>query len=293
MGSERETVATIGSFDGVHLGHQALFERVKERAREMGLTSCVVTFEPHPAKVLGKGIKLITPYDKKRILIEKCGIDRIEVIPFTQEFSKISPEEFVEKYLVEKFRVAHVIVGFNYTFGKGGKGDVQLLEKLGDKYGFGVEIFPPFKVDGEVVSSTRIRRLIEEGRLDEARKLLGRDFFIHGRVVEGKGLGRKLGFPTANVETLQELLPPRGVYPCYVEVDGERFKGIANIGTCPTFCGEKLSVEVHIFDFDRDIYGKEVAIIPKKRIREEKKFSSVHELINQIKSDVEVAKSLL
>ena len=287
------TVATIGNFDGIHLGHKELFKRTLERAKEKGLEPCVITFEPHPLKILEKNIKLITPYDKKKLLIKRCGIDRIEVIPFTREFSRMEPEEFVRRYLVEKFGVKHLVVGFNYTFGRDGKGDVELLKKLGEKYGFTVEVVPPKMVDGEVVSSTRIRRLIEKGEIEKANKLLGREFFIHGRVVEGKGLGRKIGFPTANVETMQELLPPIGVYPSYVELNGKRYKGVANIGTCPTFCGDKLTIEVHILDFDRDIYGEEIAIIPKKRIREEKRFSSVSELIEQIKKDVEEAKCIL
>ncbi len=287
------TVITIGSFDGIHLGHQALFKRVIEKAKELSLEPCVVTFEPHPAKVLGKNVKLITPYDKKKLLIREAGISRIEVIPFTKEFSLIPPDEFVRKFLVKGLGIKYIIVGFNYTFGRDGKGDVRLLSELGRRFGFGVEVFPPFTVDGVVVSSTRIRRLIEAGKLDEAGKFLGREFFIHGRVVEGKGIGKKLGFPTANVETQQELLPPSGVYPCYVELGDERFKGIVNIGTCPTFCGDKVTVEVYIFDFDRDIYGEEIVVVPKERIREEKRFSSVHELVKQIKRDVEVARSVL
>ena len=285
--------ATIGNFDGIHLGHQALFKKVIERARDMSLEPCVITFEPHTSKVIGKGVKLITPYDKKIILIRSSGIKRIEVIPFTENLSKMEPEEFVKHYLVDKFHVKYLIVGFNHTFGYKGRGNVEMLKKLGEKHGFVVEVFPPFEINGETVSSTRIRNLISEGKLEEANRLLGREFFIHGRVVEGKGLGRKIGFPTANIETMQELLPPTGVYPCYVEVDGRTYKGIANIGTCPTFHGDKMSIEVHIFDFDRDIYGKEITIRLKPRIREERKFGSVYELTSQIKKDVEVAKSVL
>jgi riboflavin kinase/FMN adenylyltransferase len=293
----RSPVVTLGNFDGVHLGHQHIFKRVKEEASKIRGEGVVITFEPHPLKVLApeKFLPLLTPFRKKMMLIEESGIETVLCIEFSLTFSQISPVEFIQTILVEKARVKKVIIGYNYHFGKGQRGDAQALEEAGKVFDFEVEVVEPLRVGQTIVSSSKIRALIQRGEVEEASKLLGRDYPIIGKVMEGAKRGQALGFPTANLEISDELYPKTGVYAVEVVWHERRFNGLANIGSNPTFSAqigrkeERFSLEVHILDFNRKIYGKEIEVHFKKRIRDEVRFESPSLLIEQIKKDIRYA----
>jgi len=288
-------VVTIGNFDGVHIGHQKIFNRVIEAKGRKG-TSMVITFEPHPVKVLApeRRLRLLTPPEEKLRLIEHTGIDAVLIIDFNREFSKIEPEDFIRNILVDRLHVKHVIVGHNYRFGKEKKGTTDLLRRRGKKYGFKVTVVRNTRLGGHTVSSSRIRQLLSWGRVCEAATLLGRPYSIHGTVIRGAGRGGKvLSTPTANISTPNELVPKEGVYAVRVELDRKIYDAVANIGTNPTFEGRHMSYEVHIFDLNENLLGKELRLYFIDRIRGEKKFSSVDELKTQIKKDIEIAKVIL
>ena len=288
---------TLGNFDGVHLGHQKIFERVKEEALKIDGEGVVITFEPHPLKVLApeKFLPLLTPFRKKMMLIEKTGIKTVFCIEFSLAFSKILPLDFIKNILVEKMKVKKVIIGYNYHFGKEQKGDAQTLKEAGKSFDFEVEIVEPLKVGQTIVSSSKTRELIQRGEVEEASKLLGRDYLIIGKVVEGAKRGKNLGFPTANLEILDELYPKTGVYAVDVEWKHQRFYGVANVGFNPTFVNEqdkkegKFSLEVHILNFKQEIYDEEVQVNFKSRIRDEIRFESPSLLIRQIQKDIQWA----
>ena len=289
-------VLTIGNFDGVHKGHLALFDLVKKRAKAIGGQSAVMTFDPHPVKIIkkGNGPALITQTEQKLCLISKAGIDVILCIPFTTQFASIPAESFVRDILLNKIGVKEVVVGYDYTFGQGRAGNVDLLQKMGKELGFQVHLVGPVHIDHTVVSSTSIRTLVREGNLAEARMLLGRDYQIWGTVVKGANRGgRLLGFPTANIKPGDELLPKRGVYAVMVEVDERLFCGVTNVGFNPTFGENSLSIETYILDFSEDILGKKIKIKFLHRIRDEKTFGGVKELTDQIALDVQEARRLL
>jgi len=293
----RNPVVTLGNFDGIHLGHQKIFKRVMEEASRIHGEGVVITFEPHPLKVLApeKFLPLLTPFRKKMMLIEKSGIETVLCIEFSLAFSEISPSEFIKTILVEKAKVKKVIIGYNYHFGKGQRGDAQTLKDAGKVFDFEVEVVEPLKVGQTIVSSSKIRDLIQRGGVEEASKLLGRDYPIIGKVVEGAKRGQTLGFPTANLEISDALYPKAGVYAVEVVWHPQRFNGLANIGLNPTFSpqrGEKeerFSLEVHILNFNQDIYGEEIEVHFKKRIRDEVRFESPSLLIEQIKKDIQYA----
>ena len=295
--SFRNPVVTLGNFDGVHLGHQQIFKRVKEEASKIRGQGVVITFEPHPLKVLApeKFLPLLTPFRKKMMLIEKSGIEIVLCIEFSLTFSEIASSEFIKSILVEKVKVKKVIIGYNYHFGKGQGGDAQTLQEAGKVFDFGVEVVEPLKVGQTIVSSSQIRTLIQTGEVEEASKLLGRDYPIIGKVVEGEKRGGTLGFPTANLEISDELYPKTGVYAVEVVWHQQRFNGLANIGSNPTFSTqigkrqEPFSLEVHILNFTQEIYGKEIEVRFKKRIRAEVRFESPSLLIEQIKRDIQWA----
>ena len=295
--SFKNPIVTLGNFDGVHLGHQEIFKRVKEGALEIHGEGVVITFEPHPLKVLApeKFLPLLTPFRKKMMLIEKSGIETVLCIEFSLAFSEISPSAFIKSILVEKVKVKKVIIGYNYHFGKGQKGDAQTLIGAGKAFDFEVEVVEPLKVDQTVVSSSKIRDLIQRGEVEVASKLLGRDYPIFGKVVEGAKRGKTLGFPTANLEISDELYPKTGVYAVGVVWHQQRFNGLANVGLNPTFSPqigkreERFSLEVHILNFNQEIYGQEIEVRFKKRIRDEVRFGSPSLLIEQIKKDIRYA----
>ncbi|MGI9569392.1 MAG: bifunctional riboflavin kinase/FAD synthetase, partial [Desulfobulbia bacterium] len=248
---------TIGNFDGVHYGHQQLFTTVAEKARAMNGTSVAITFNPHPLQVLlPGGIKLISTYEQKAELIEMAGIDGLLVIPFTRDFAKTTAEIFVEDLLVKKLGVKELVVGYDYAFGKGRSGNIDFLKKQGERHGFPVTVVEACYIDKQLVSSTRIRELIREGKMAAARELLGRHYQIRGTVQVGKQRGGKvIGFPTANLKFNEEdLVPKHGVYVTQVICADRCYGGILNIGYNPTFGEEQLVAETHIFDFNEDIY---------------------------------------
>jgi riboflavin kinase/FMN adenylyltransferase len=286
---------TIGNFDGVHRGHQALFQKVKDWAEKLDGESVVVTFNPHPIEVLfpQKSISFITPHDKKLDLIASCGIDTTIVIPFSHDFSRMTAREFVSDLLVGKFGLKAIVVGYDYRFGHGREGDIDFLKKLGDEFGFEVDTVSGITRNDMVVSSTAIRQLILKGNVREANDLLGRFVEVTGIVVPGRQRGITLGFPTANIRMPAQTSPRTGVYVVEAEVNGRVYGGAANLGYNPTFGDTDLSLEVHIFDFNRNIYGKSVTIRFIDRIRDEKRFSGPQELIEQIRKDVDTARQVL
>jgi riboflavin kinase/FMN adenylyltransferase len=292
----KNPVLTIGNFDGVHRGHLALFEKVKQRARAIGGQSAVMTFRPHPLKVMkpGRATFLITSTEQKLELITRAAIDVIFCIPFDRTFAGIEAEAFVRDILVEKIGIKELVVGYDYTFGHQRTGNIDLLLRMGEDLGFQVHVVQPVLIGSRVVSSTSIRELVRAGDLSEARILLGRDYQISGTVVKGKNRGgRLLGFPTANLELLDELIPKDGVYAVQVIIDQHKYNGVTNIGHNPTFGQGPLSIETHILDFSGDLVGRTITIQFMKRLRPEKTFKSIEELARQIDQDVKAARGLL
>jgi len=292
-------VITIGNFDGVHIGHQALFHEVIERADAIGGTSIAMTFEPHPIRVLKQNgdPPLITLYDQKVELIEKSGIDVLIVVPFNREFAAITAKEYVLDILIRRIGAQVIVVGEDYTFGKNREGNINLLRSYAEALDIQVEVvnwIPISKKSDDRISSTRIRKLVMDGRVRDAHKLLGRHYQIKGEVVTGRDRGGKLlGFPTANINLHDELCPKPGVYAVTVESKENTYKGVANIGYSPTFDDHEFTVEVHILDFDDDIYGQDIRVNFIQRIRDEIKFSSIEDLSDQIKQDVLTAHGML
>jgi riboflavin kinase/FMN adenylyltransferase len=287
-------IMTIGNFDGVHLGHQAIFRALCQRAREVGGTSIVLTFDPHPLKILAPQHcpPLITPTAKKLSIMAACKVDVVVCLPFTQELANLTPVAFVEDVLVGTIGIRELYVGYDFAFGKGRQGTIQLLQELGGRHGFGVHIIEPITVHGKVVSSSTIRRWVQQGAVDEAALLLGRLYSIGGTIVEGYQKGRELGFPTANIRPTCELVAGRGVYAVLVDWQAQRYEGVANIGYNPTFGRTQLSIEIHLFDFAQQLYGETVEVFFVKKLRDEQAFPSVAALVNQIARDVEAAHTL-
>lgn len=295
-------VVTLGNFDGLHLGHQRILKKVSERARALGRPSLVYTFEPHPMKVVSpkKSPPLIVDLPDKVRLIGAFGIDYLFLASFTEEFAARHPREFVEEELVRGASANEVWVGHDYAFGKGKRGTVEYLKGLGDAFGFSVFVIPAHRKKGHIVSSSRVRELIKGGEVRGAAELLGRPYSIKGKVVSGKDLGRKIGFPTANLRVTSELVPKRGVYAAFVTLNNKPHRAVVNIGTAPTIGGgggskkggKKTSVEAHILDFDRKIYGRKMEIAFVRRLRDEVRFPSENELKKQIARDVKRARKI-
>jgi len=287
---------TIGNFDGVHLGHQLLFGEVVQRAYRCNGTSVVVTFDPHPLQVLRPdGIKLISTCEQKAELIEHAGIDILIVIPFTTKVAGISADSFVDDILLKTIGVKELVVGYDYAFGKGRSGNTQFLQEQGQKKGFSVTVVEAHYEGDVLVSSTKVRDLVADGRMADARTLLGRYYQIRGEVQLGQQRGGKeIGFPTANLHMDEDdLIPKMGVYVCQVICEGKCYGGVLNIGVNPTFDEKHLVAETHIFDFDQDIYGKPIKINLLRFLRSEQKFSGIKELSAQIAKDVVHAKEVL
>lgn len=291
---ENSTSATIGNFDGVHLGHKKILSAIKEEAKEQGLSSCVITFHPHPQKVLQNiDIPLLLPIRERLKLLEGEGIDVVACYTFTKEIAMITAEDFVTDILVGKLNLKHLIVGPDFSFGRKRQGNLELLKKMGKEYGFDTEVVQTALIDGEIVSSTSIRELVREGNLKKAARFLGYNFYIEGQVKEGEKRGRQIGFPTANIETDWDILPKVGVYATWTNVDGEKYQSITNIGYRPTFGHNELLIETHIFGFNDDIYRKRIKIEFVDRVRDERKFDGPQALVEQIKKDVENVKEIL
>lgn len=294
---DADSYVTIGNFDGVHLGHQMLFSEVVNKAYNKKGTSIVVTFDPHPLQIVRPeiGIKLISSYEQKVELISHAGIDVLVVIPFTKEFATTSAESFVDDILIRAIGVKELVVGYDYAFGKGRQGNIEFLKEQGQIKGFPVTVVEPYYVDEMLVSSTKVRELVNEGRMLDVKKLLGRSYQIRGTVQKGKRRGGPVvGFPTANLHISEEdLCPKHGVYVTQVVYDGKCYGGVLNIGYNPTFGENRLSAETHIFDFNQEIYGKKIKINLLKFLRGEQKFSGPTELTEQIKEDIKQAKEIL
>jgi riboflavin kinase/FMN adenylyltransferase len=287
---------TLGTYDGIHLGHQKIIRRVVEKARKIGGASCVVTFDPHPRQILApdSAPDLLTSTTKKIELIEGLGVDAVCLIRFTPEFAKIEARDFVKDFLIGTLHMKIIIEGYDWRFGKGRKGGVGLLREMGKDDGYEVEQVDGVAVDGQVISSTLIRELVLLGDLDVAASYLGRRYSITGDIVEGSRLGREIGFPTANIEPHHEAIPPNGIYAVWVDLAGGRKQGTLNIGYRPTVTEErKRTVEVHIMDFYEDIYHEEIEITFVEKLRDEQKFPSLEALTAQIKKDVEKAREVL
>lgn len=286
-----KAVVTIGTFDGVHLGHQAILEQLQQEAARIGGETVIITFHPHPRKVVAvsQPVYLINTIEEKIGLLGKKGIDHLVVVPFTEEFSKQSPEEYVEQFLVKKFHPHTIIIGYDHRFGQGRKGDYKLLEALSPKFGFQLLEIPAHVINESTVSSTRIREAVLKGDIEAANALLGYDFFFEGKVVDGKKLGRELGYPTANldIENAEKLVPGNGIYVVEVSVGGKVYGGMMSIGVRPTIGVTERTIEVNIFEFDKDIYGSRLRVHVRKYLREEMKFNNLEELKAQLGADKE------
>jgi riboflavin kinase/FMN adenylyltransferase len=279
----------LGYFDGVHRGHQEVILEAKKQAEEKGLSSAVMTFNPHPSVVLGKKekhVQYITPMAEKIKIFEEMGIDYLFIVHFTTEFANLFPQEFIDQYVIG-LNVKHIVAGFDFTYGRMGKGTMETLP-FHSREQFSYSIVPKYTNGAEKVSSTRIRQLLREGKTEELPPLLGRFFSTSGKVIHGEKRGRTIGFPTANIEVNDEyVMPPQGVYAVKMEIDRVMYQGVCNVGYKPTFNKDtlKISIEVHLFDFNQDIYGKEVTIEWHLYLRKEQKFSGIEELVTQIEKD--------
>ena len=295
----KNAVITIGNFDGVHIGHQALFHEVIERAADIDGTSIAMTFEPHPLRVLQKNSlpPLITVYEQKNELIERTGIDVLICIPFTREFASLSAAAFIKDLLVAKIGMRVIVVGKDYTFGRNREGNLSVLKSYASELGYEVIVAEWIKAEREVadrISSTKIRELIMAGEVEPARKMLGRHYQIRGLVVKGRDRGGKLlGIPTANINLQDELCPKTGIYAVTVEYNQRLYKGVANIGYSPTFNDHQFTVEVHLLNFSENIYGQKIRVNFIQRIRNEKKFVGIADLKEQIHQDIKTAHKIL
>ena len=294
--SFKNPVLTLGNFDGVHLGHQRIFRQVRQKAQEIGGESIAYTFNPHPVQLLKPelGPFLLLPVEERLRLMGDLGIEVIICAEFTREFASLGAEEFVRDILHRQIGVRHVYVGQNTTFGRGREGSVAMLKELGRRYGFTVEAVEPVEIGGTLISSSRIRKLVRQGDVREAAELLGRRPFLIGEVIHGFGRGsKKLGFPTANLKIDDLLVPKPGIYAVWAVHKSETFPGVANLGWNPTFHDQKFSIEIHILNFDKDIYGEPLRVEFLERLRDEATFRGPEELIAQIKKDVEQARKIL
>jgi riboflavin kinase/FMN adenylyltransferase len=294
------SVVALGTFDGVHLAHQKILDVAAARARASGARAVVCTFDPHPLVVLRptQAPLPITALAERLALIAEHAIDLAVVIPFTEGFSLLEPEDFIERALLRTLRAREIVVGFNHTFGRGARGDAGMLESLAGRLGFVAHVVPPLTVGGTIVSSSAIREALGAGDLGAARQALGRPYAIAGIVTHGAGRGRQLGFPTANIRVDRPPLVPTGVYAGYASIDGTgppatRHKCVVNVGYRPTFEGDRLWIEAYLIDFSADIYGHRIRVDFMGRIRGEEKFPDVESLCRQIERDVATAASVL
>jgi len=293
----KNAVITVGTFDGLHIGHQKVIGEVVKSAKSIAGESVIITFFPHPRKVVQPDfdLKLIISRKEKMALFEKLGVDHLFCINFTKEFSNTTSEEFIQKYIVAPFKPARVVIGYDHHFGKDRKGDIGFLQEMGAKYDFEVEKIDMQDIDHTAVSSSKIREAIAAGDMQTASKFLGYHFSITGEVVKGNQLGRTIGFPTANVEPdePEKIIPAYGVYAVLIKWKGKTLKGMSNIGVRPTLKVQKLTIEAHIFDFDEDIYGQEISIVFLEHTRDEKKFHDLELLRRRLIIDRIKVKNIL
>lgn len=293
-----ESVVTMGSFDGVHLGHQKILEKVVETARKQALESVLITFDQHPRKVLQKAeepLKLLTTPYERRMIFEKIGIGHLVCLSFNEELAAMKAEDFIRDIFVGQLKAKYIITGYGHRFGKGGKGDHDLLALESEKYGYHAEMIPMQDIRNNMISSTLIRNFLNQGMVENASQYLGYAYPLTGTIVKGNRIGKDLGFPTANISPLhpEKLIPGDGVYAVRAIIEGLALEGMMNIGHRPTVQGTDKTLEVHLFNFDRDVYGKEISITFEHRIREEKRFESLEALQQQLIRDKQTAQSLL
>ncbi|MDX2048926.1 MAG: bifunctional riboflavin kinase/FAD synthetase [Chitinophagaceae bacterium] len=291
----KNAVVTIGTFDGVHRGHQQIIKQLKEEALSIRGESVIITFHPHPRKILSgkKAVSLLNTLEEKTELLDKHGIDHLVVVPFTSSFSQLSAIEYIRDFLVSRFHPHTIIIGYDHRFGKGRNGNYKLLEQYAGAYNYAVKEIPEHVINQVTISSTKIREALLEGNIDEANTYLGYSYFFEGEVVHGSKLGRKLGYPTANLKMtdVEKLIPSNGIYAVTVEIDPAvisqhpPLKGMMSIGYRPTVGGTERTVEVNILDFDGDLYGKKIRIYLRKYLRPEIKFKSLEALKKQIDQD--------
>lgn len=291
-------VLTIGTFDGVHQGHQEIIKRINRIAADKQGESILLTFHPHPRLVVNPNdtsLKLLNTLDEKIVLLEQYGVDNLIVAPFSKEFSQLSAEEYVLDFLLKNINPGTIVIGYDHRFGNNREGDINELKRLAEPEGVTIEEISKQKVDDIAVSSTKVRKALTEGAVEKAAALLGHNYGLQGIVVHGKQNGKQIGYPTANidVQNANKLIPAQGVYTVRVKVADKWYGGMLNIGTNPTFEGTEQSVEVYIFDFDADIYGKEIAIQFVQYLRQELKFDSVEALVNQMQEDEKISRKVL
>ena len=295
--SDKKTIVTIGTFDGVHLGHAAILKKLTQNTQNETFESTVLTFFPHPRMVLqGKSdLKLLNTINEKIELLEKIGIDNLIIHLFDEKFAELNAEAFVSTILVDHLRVQKIIIGYDHRFGKNRTANIDDLISFGAQYGFEVEQISAQEIDEISISSTKIRTALEEGDIQLANEYLGYSYFLSGTVVKGKQLGRTIGFPTANISLEEDykLVPQNGVYIVQAEIDGKTIYGMMNIGFNPTVQGKQKTIEVHLFDFDTDIYNRKIQVAILQRIRSEKKFESIELLTKQLEEDRNFSRNYL
>lgn len=284
------SVITMGSFDGVHLGHRKILERVVQTAREINGASVLVTFDKHPRKVLNNttgDLKLLTTPEERRVIFESIGIEHLVCLSFDAKLAATEPSDFIREFFVKKLKAACIITGYGHRFGKGGKGNHDLLVSESQKYGYVTEMIPMQDIQQNMISSTLIRQHLEAGEVSMANRYLGYSFSLTGKVVHGSNTGKKIGFPTANIHPShpEKLIPADGVYAVYVSVNKEKYPGMMNIGVRPTFNASEKTIEVHIINFHEEIYDDTITVTFEHRLRDEKKFESVEALIEQLTID--------
>ena len=294
---EKESILTIGTFDGVHIGHNKILTKLVEESKKNNLSSLIMTFFPHPRMVLQKSqeIKMIDTIDEKIHLFEKTGVDNLIIQPFDENFSKIRAKEFVEEILVKKLKIKHIIIGYDHRFGKDREASVDDLKKFGLNYMFTVEEIAAQEIHSIAISSTKIRNAILKGEIKKCNEYLGRNFMLTGEVVHGDGLGKKINFPTANIEIPEtyKIIPKNGVYLVKAIINSEIYFGMMNIGVRPTIGGENKSLEIHFFNFKDNIYNKTISVEIICKIRDEEEFSSIDELKIQLKKDEQFCLKLI